>query len=270
MWFMSKQVHSHSITTKTSEIQIPILYSNSSFAAAYYLVDSNVAQQFLPEKLEINSLPFTSSVFVGLYVFDYRNSSIGSYKEISLVVPTKKKGVHVSVNIAWYDFLARMYHASWVLPSIESKHTGVYYISSAVTAPHVASLSSELWGIHRYVADISTDFSSISRFEADIAGELKTSGNTGFFSFSGFPFSILSLHTADDMQGKQSILRTSMEVGHKLIWGGHRSCKTSVTGSGPLSDTLSALGLHDIAPVFTARSDEFSGVLPLGKFVDKT
>jgi hypothetical protein len=61
------------------------------------------------------------------------------------------------------------------------------------------------------------------------------------------------------------ILRTTVEVGHRLTWGGAPSTELRVTGAGPTADNVVRLGLEGIKPFAAWRSLEMRSILPLGK-----
>merc|ERR1719460_2922262 len=77
-------------TTSAGDVALPILYHDGTLAAAFYALAPSVAQALLPDELEPLLIPGIGAVG-GIFMFEYRNTSIGEYLELGLAIQAVQK-----------------------------------------------------------------------------------------------------------------------------------------------------------------------------------
>jgi hypothetical protein len=254
-------------TNEGTHVPLPIIYLDGSLAGAFYLVDPIVASKMLPKSMEPLLLPWPiSKAIAGIFMFEYRNTSIGSYGETRLTIQAKEKNSHASLLHYACDMLSNVYH----LPSLislcggEQITTGLYAVTSPVTTSSAKAAGKEIWGYNKYVANMKSNFLNADVMTFDVNSEftyeLDSLGGSYLpsFTMAGLPF---LTYTEHDHQ----IMRTIVNVGHKLKWGG--STKLKITGKGPTSSRMKKLKLNQLAPIAVFRTDRLKAHLPRGKYV---
>ena len=83
-------------------------------------------------------------------------------------------------------------------------------------------------------------------------------GQPGNVVTPGIPFILMSVKN-------DRVLRTTVEVDHRLRWGGAPSTEVRVLGEGPTADNVVRLGLDAVKPTAAWRTLRMRSVLPLGK-----
>ena len=244
-------------------VNLPILYYNGSLVGAFYLVDPIVAQSLLPKSMEPLTLPIIGKAIAGIFMFEYRNTSIGEYSEMGLTIQAKKKGSNDSSLFGYVcDMISNIYH----LHICEQKGTGLYVSTLPVTTASAKAAGLEIWGYNKYVAGIKSRWQNdgIMKFQltSEFTYALDSLGGSPYlpsFTMSGLPFLTYSEHSG-------RIMRTRVHVGHKITWGG--SSKLQITGKGPTSNRMSKLKLDKLSPIAVFRTDSLQAHLPRGEYVD--
>ena len=246
---------------------LPIIYLDGSLVGAFYLVDPSIVQSFLPKSMEPLTLPWPiNKAIAGLFMFDYRNTSIGSYSEMGLTFQAKQKGSDASVFFYLCDMVANIYHLDFLLSICEQKTTGLYVSTLPVTTVAAKAAGREIWGYNKYVTEMSSTFQNNGLMTFDMQSEftyeLDSNGGSFLptFTFAGLPFLTYTEHK------DKRIMRTKVHVGHKASWGG--SVKLKITGKGPTSNRMSQLKLEQLSPVAVFRTDTLRAHLPKGEYID--
>jgi hypothetical protein len=76
-------------------------------------------------------------------------------------------------------------------------------------------------------------------------------------STRGLPFVLFSVN-----EGR--MLRTIVDVDNQVRWGGAGTAEVAITGDGPTSRTVKALGLDRAKPALAFRADAMRSILPAG------
>merc|ERR1712070_1161992 len=96
-----------------------------------------------------------------IFMFEYRNTSIGSYGEMGLTIQARRAGSGAGLLGYTCDMLANVYHLPSLL-SLCGEHTdsGLYVVTLPVTTEAAKAAGREIWGYNKYVQGTSSDFSS--------------------------------------------------------------------------------------------------------------
>jgi len=233
------------VETSAGVCQLPLLYTDASVLGLVYRVEVKRAAVSLGEDTPFEVFPLMGKALVQLAVFEYRDSTIGPYNELALALTVRRKGTRPSSLRALVDPRG-------------NEDQGLYFLTLPVTTANANAAGRELWGYPKYVAGIDTDFRETG-VRAELEGEIEMSiGQSGSLVTPGIPFVLMS--TKDDR-----VLRTTVEVDHRLTWGGAPSAELRVLGEGPTADHVCRLGLDSTKPSFAWRTLNMRSVLPLGK-----
>lgn len=84
-----------------------------------------------------------------------------------------------------------------------------------------------------------------------------TMGPSRGLSTRGLPFVLFSVN-----EGR--VPRTIVDVDNQVRWGGAATAEVAITGDGPTSRTVKALGLDRAKPALAFRTDAMRSILPAG------
>lgn len=100
------------VKTSEGDVPLPIIYVDASLVGAFYLVDKGVAQSLLPKSMEPLTLPWPiDKAIAGIFMFEYRNTSVGPYGEMGLTIQARKAGSGAGLLGYACDMLANVYHS---------------------------------------------------------------------------------------------------------------------------------------------------------------
>jgi hypothetical protein len=180
-----------------------------------------------------------------LGVFEYRDTTIGPYNEIGVGIFAKRQGTSASL----FSFARNMR---------KCEDVGLYVACLPVNTQAALIAGRELWGFPKYIAGIKTAFKPDS-VEATLDREFVLSHSRGLgLVTNGIPFITYTFIG-------HRLLRTIIDVRHRVRFGGARSVRLNVTGSGSTAAVISKLGLDATPASFAFRTDSLSAVLPLGR-----
>eukprot|EP00315_Gephyrocapsa_oceanica_P010659 CAMPEP_0185289612 /NCGR_PEP_ID=MMETSP1363-20130426/4002_1 /TAXON_ID=38817 /ORGANISM="Gephyrocapsa oceanica, Strain RCC1303" /LENGTH=277 /DNA_ID=CAMNT_0027885507 /DNA_START=42 /DNA_END=875 /DNA_ORIENTATION=+ len=246
------------VQTAAGPVALPVRYYNGSLIGAFWLVDPAKAAELLPERLEPLVLPFLGAV-AGLIMFEYRNTTIGSYGELGLTVQAVRKGSsQVSGVLAYlWDMVANVLHFHEMLSVFEHDDSGLYVVTLPVTTEGAMAAGREIWGYNKYLAETTSDFTDPQKASFGLTGELEFGLEQPGFTLPapGLPF--LTYTELEDQ-----LMRTRVLVGHTARWGGAVEMRLA---AGPTADKLKALGVEGTAPHAVFRTDTLQADLPRGK-----
>jgi len=244
-------------TVKTSKgaVELPIRYYDGSLVGAFWLVEPAKAAALLPDSLEPLVLPGLGAV-AGLFAFEYRNTTIGSYGELGLAVQAVRKGSGASVMGYLWDLAANVLHADEMLHGFEQLDSGLYVVTLPVTTAGARAAGREIWGYNKYQAKTTSDFTDPQKASFELKGELDLTLEQGFtLPTPGIPFLTYT-------ERKGQLIRTKVRVGYVAQWGGSLHLRIA---SGPTANKLKALGITTgSAPQAVFRTDSLRADLPLG------
>ena len=101
-------VQNEEFQTSSDLIKLPILYFQGSLVGVFYAVEPDVAQELLPEDLEPLELPFVNKALSGIFMIDYKNTTIGPYSEMGLAIQARRKGSKATIIGLLYDLFAHV------------------------------------------------------------------------------------------------------------------------------------------------------------------
>ncbi len=236
------------VQTSKGPCDLPILYRDGSVVGLMYRVAPESVAGLSPDQDAFEPFTLMGKAIVQLVVFEYRDTSIGQYNEVALAVEVKRRGTSPST---WGALVNAKGQPDY----------GSTFLNLPVTTEGACAAGREIWGYPKYVVDITTSFSK-EGITAEQKGEFSLSlGPAGWLETKGIPFVLMS--TKD---GK--VIRTIVETGHPLQWGGGGSAKLTILGSGPTSDNITALGLAEMKPSFAWRALSMRSILPKGQTLD--
>lgn len=237
-------VEQRPVPTSQGPCDLPILYRDGSVIGLMYRVAPERVAPLIPDQGRFEPFTLMGKAIVQLVAFEYRDTSIGPYNEIALAVETKRVGTSPSTWGA-------------LVNARKQPDYGSTFLNLPVTTPSACAAGREIWGYPKYVVGIDTEFSA-EGVRVVQHGELELrSGPAGWLETPGIPFVLMST-----LDGK--VVRTVVETGHKLQWGGGDSVELSRLGSGPTADNLEALGLFGQKPAFVWRALHMRSILPQG------
>jgi len=250
------------VQTSKGAVDLPIRYHNGSLIGAFWLVEPSKAAALLPASLEPLVVPGLGTP-AGLFLFEYRNTTIGSYGELGLTVQAVRAGVGAGTSLSslfcyLLDMVANVLHFNEALSLFgEHETSGLYVVTLPVTTEGAMAAGREIWGYNKYLAKTTSDFTDPSAASFALAGELELKLTQGLtLPAPGLPFL-----TFTERGG--SLVRTRVLVGHSARWGG--TVELSLA-KGPTADKLKALGIASgSSPHAVFRTDTLQADLPRGK-----
>lgn len=232
------------VSTSTGQCNVPILYHDGSLLVIGYRIDPKLAGTVLDSKALEPFVMFGKAIVL-LCIFEYRSTTIGPYHEIGVGLYAKRTGTSPSL----FGFLGNLR---------KCEDIGLYVASLPVSTQASLVAGTELWGFPKYVADIKTAFGP-NGVEVTLGNEFVLTHSKGRGLVTAGPpfitYTFLGGH----------LLRTIVEVGHRVRFGGARTTRLKLVGPGPTADVMATLGLDRNEATFAFRTDSLSAVLPLGK-----
>lgn len=233
------------VSTSAGGCDLPILYRDGSVIGLMYRVAPERVAPLIPDADRFEPFTLMGKAIVQLVIFEYRDTSIGPYNELALAVEIKRKGSSPSTWGA-------------LVNARKQPDYGSTFLNLPVTTQAACAAGREIWGYPKYVVGIETAFSE-QGVHAVQKGELELrAGPAGWLETPGIPFVLMSTR-----EGK--VIRTVVETGHKLQWGGGETVELSRLGPGPTADNVEALGLFGQKPAFVWRTLHMRSILPEGE-----
>jgi acetoacetate decarboxylase len=231
-------------STSDGPVGLPILYRDGSTLVIGYRVDPAIAMSIL------GGLPLEPFVMLGralvlVCLFEYRDTTIGSYNEICIGIYVRRAGTAPSLWSVLYN-------------QRKIEDMGMYVVNLPVSSRAALTAGVEIWGFPKYVTGIATSFQP-DRIQVTLENEFVLTHSRGFgFEIQGIPIITYTFRN-------NRLLRTIVEVGHRMRFGGAHSIRLRINGDGPTAATAKALGLDAIRPTFAFRTEGWKAVLPEGK-----
>jgi len=230
--------------TSAGSCDLPILYRDASQLASFYRVDPAKAAAVL-KGVGLEPLVMMGKTIVLLVGFEYRDTTVGVYNELGLGIMTKLPGTSISALKLIGDLAAQ-------------PQQGMFVANLPVTTEAARAAGFEIWGYPKYVTGIETSFDA-NGVRVVLQDEFEWSiGKQRGLRAKGLP-----LVTYTVREGH--LVRTVVRVGNTVKWGGSRSVQLRLMGSGPTADNLRTLGLHEMRPSVSFRTDAMKSILPAGE-----
>jgi hypothetical protein len=231
------------VGTSLGTCDLPILYSDASLLGLLYRVDPNAARPLIDPAFE-PWIVFGKALAM-VCAFEYRDTTIGPYGELGLGLLIKRRGACPSLLGALADMR-------------KETDAGLYIVNLPVTTAEARSAGRELWGYPKYVTPMDIGFRRDGvRFKVDNEIEMTMGASRGLET-AGLPFVLYSVNGG-------RVLRTIVDVDHKVRWGGASSASIRIAGDGPTATSVRALGLDRAKPMLAFRTDRMRSILPLGE-----
>ncbi len=236
------------IDTSRGRCALPILHTDGSALGLLYRVDVARAAACLAEALPgapLEIFPLMGSATVQIAAFEHRRSTLGPHLALALSVAVCRRGSRPSALRALFDPRG-------------AGDQGMACLTRPVTSEAACAAGRELWGFPAYVAAVETDFRP-SGVRVELGGELDILiGPPGRLHTPGMPLLWMSVH-------RGRLLRTTVEVGHRLRWGVAATTELRIQGDGPTARFAARLGLDTMKPSFAWRTLAMRAILPLGE-----
>ena len=230
------------VQTSAGPCDLPIFYKDTSFLTLIYRVDPAAAAPLVDPAFE----PWVvlGKGLVLLCLFDYRTTTIGPYGEIGLGALVKRRATSPSLLRAALDMR-------------KEKDAGLFIFNLLVLTAKACAAGRELWGYPKYVTPIDASFTAAGARIALGSELVVTMGPSRGLSTRGLPFVLFSVN-----EGR--VPRTIVDVDNQVRWGGAATAEVAITGDGPTSRTVKALGLDRAKPALAFRTDAMRSILPAG------
>ena len=224
-------------------LELPICYYDGTMIGLVYR-PAMARARLLLEQTPFEPMSVAGRAAALLMAIDYRETTIGRYREVALGIQVQRRGTAPSLL-----GLAR--------DPREQPDQGLYMVNLPVTSRRALDAGRHLWGYPKYQSRIDTDFRH-DRLNVHLHREVRlTMGASGPLQTPGFPLVTCSL-------SRGRVLRTVMETDHDVRWGGAGSVKLSLLGDGPTARSIATLGLDAMRPTAAFRTDTLRGMLPAG------
>ena len=231
--------------TSVGPCDLPILYNDASFVGVIYRVDPKKVAELLGASSPFEPLLVFGKALCSVSAFEYRESTVGAYNEIALVIQVKRKGTTPSLFRMMLDIRKQEEQALWV-------------VNMPVTTQEARAAGFEIWGYPKYVTRIDTDFAA-DHTHVTLENEFTLKmGNPGGLRIKGQPFANFTINEGH-------LIRTIVEVDNKVQFGAAGSVKLDIIGNGPTAKSIKTLGLEKLRPTLIFRTDEWRSILPEGK-----
>jgi hypothetical protein len=229
--------------TRDGSCDLPILYRDASQFGVFFLVDAERARDVLGDKT-IEPWPMLGAAVSAIYAWDYRASTVGAYGEVGLGIQARRKGSRPSLLRLARDMGAQ-------------EEQGIWVVDLPVSTNGACVAGVDLWGYPKYVTPITT------RFDDD--GARVALGDELVLSIArlrGPRMRGQPVVTFTNRGGR--LVRTVIEVDHRVQWGSGLGAKLQLIGDGPTARSAKRLALDKSRIIATFRADVFRARLPAG------
>lgn len=232
------------VMISTGPVELPLLYRDGSMLVIGYRINPAPVQSILDD-LPLEPFLILRRALVLLVLAEYRDTSIGAYNEIGILILARRAG---SAPSLWGIFRD--------VRKVED--VGLYVTNLPVTTQVALIGGVEIYGFPKYAADIETSFRPHS-VQVTLKNEFVLTHSAGFgLEMDGIPIITYTFL-------KNQLIRTVVEVGHRVRFGGASTVQMRIIGEGPTAATARVLGLDTARPTFAFRTDAMKAVLPSGK-----
>lgn len=238
------------VPTSAGEVTLPILYRDVSVVLAFFRVDHRRASGVL------EGTPFAPVKFLGggalagLAAYDYRDTSIGAYREVAATVAVVPRSVRVPA-LPFLHLLREGTHHD----------VGWHVLHLPVTTPVADVAGRELWGFPKFTTKIDVRVGDPSVHVAVHGPE----GGPPIVTLEGHAGSGISLGALDlvcyTVRGGE-VCRTLVEGSGRMHTGLGRGLVARVGASDhPMARRLRALGLDGARPMSAQVCGAYRAVL---------
>nr|UZH23207.1 hypothetical protein [myxobacterium MSr12020] len=227
----------------SASVELPILYRDASQFGVFFTTDLAAARELLKDA-PVEPWPILGRAMAAIYVWEYRDTSVGPYHELGIGVQARRRGSRPSLVELGRNMEAQ-------------DDQGIWVVNLPVTTQAAYDAGVAIWGYPKYVTTITT------RFEKDTAScrlgdELTLAIGRPSGPRTRLPIVTYTRHPQGDL------VRTVIATDHRVRWGSAAGARLELRGDGPSAQTVRRLGLHQRTPVLTFRTDSFRAKLPAG------
>lgn len=236
-----------SMETSQGRVELPIQYHDATATTVVFAVDPGRARPLLEPSGLVPLLFRGRTAVVAMSWFDYRDTSIGPYHELSLAVLA-----HHPLDAPRYPLLGLMRDRGVV---------GGHILHLPVTTEAAWAAGCELWGYPKFVAELPIEVTG-RRVEAALVHEGKRVLSMRMPLPGGPSLPLPGVTTLSVLDGKLVRTRIATRCGTRMARGKGVELALEQPGH-PVCRTLAALGLPS-KPLMVLHSDPFRSLLPLG------
>jgi hypothetical protein len=247
------QVPQTSHATTQGDVDLPILYFDTSTLLAFFVADRDAVEAKLSGTGLRPALTIGGRALVGVAHYEYRQTGVGSYNEVGVALPVLPDGAPAPHNP-----IQALYG------SVDERHLGFHILDLPVTTPLANAAGRELWGYPKFVAPIPFHLDRKS-FESSVTDP---DGNGDIFTLSGrllpsLPVPPMSLVLYSRHHG--DLLRTIVNVRGRTNLRPGRSLQLRVGESTHrMANNLRDLGLDGAHPIIVMDTHRFQSRLNAG------
>lgn len=228
--------------TSTGTCDLPILYRDASQFGVFFRLALDRAAALL-EGTVLEPWPVLGAAIGAIYVWEYRDSTVGRYNEVGLGIQARRRGSRPSLLRLGLDMTA-------------DADQGIWVVNLPVTTESAYQVGVDLWGYPKYVTPIETRF--------DDRGASVRLGDELSLSIGKMRGPSRKLPVVTYTARAGTLIRTLIDVGQPVRWGSASSASLQVLGDGPTARSVKALGMDTTKPLLAFRTDRFEAILPAG------
>ena len=230
--------------TRGGPCALPILYRDASQFGVFFRLDLGRAAALIGKDRRVEPWPIFGKAVAAIYAWDYRDSTVGAYGEVGLGIQCRRAGTRPRLLKLATDMGAQ-------------DDQGIWVVDLPVTTEGARDAGVDVWNYPKYVTPIATKWQDDGA-SVTLGDELSlTIGPLGGPTMKAQP-----VVTYTERDGR--LLRTRIDVDHRVRWGGGGSAKLTIRGDGPMARSARALGLESAPIVAAFRTDGFRARLPAG------
>lgn len=240
------------VTVQTSQgrVELPIEYRDATATTVVYAVEPHLVRPLLEPSGLVPLIFRGRTAALAVSWFDYRDTSIGPYHELSIAVLS-----HHPLDEPRYPLLGLFGRGRVV---------GGHILHLPVTTEVAWAAGCELWGYPKFVAEMPIEVTG-RRMEAALVHEGKRVLSMRIPVPGGPRLPMPDVTTLSVLDEK--LVRTRIETRCRTRFARGRGVELALEQPAhPVCRTLVALGLPDTA-LFVLHSDPFRSLLPLGTVV---
>ena len=152
-FFAQAPPRNETFATSAGPVELPVRYHDGSLMGAFWLVEETKAAALLPDNLEPLLLPGRNAA-AGLFMMDYRNSTLGPYGEVGIGIQAVRKGTGATLIGYLWDMVANVFHVDEMLSLFGQEDSGLYVVTLPVTTQVSVAGGREVWGFPKYLAEM--------------------------------------------------------------------------------------------------------------------
>lgn len=251
------QIPSYVKSTQQGNVQLPVLYKDSSCIHVTFKVKTGLIKSLLGESDLEPAFKLGQHTLVTLSAFEHRHSTLGAYNAAHLVLPALRQ-------TGFYR------HSSWrqIITKGDQRHMAFLLLQSVNSTAAINSAGKEIWGFSKQMANM--DFACNKRM---IGIEVRDFDNRRtMLHFSGTPKKILPFPAFDltlyhqNNQGlHRTIINTRGSYNFHLPFGFRIKLGDS---DSPLTNTLRQLQIEDARILNVLNTHKYQARMNEGVLID--